>query len=156
MFREMRRHRQALAREECEQILATSPRGILSVLGDDDYPYGVPLDFVFDGSKIYFHCAKVGHKIDAIDGHDKASFTVLDEGVRLEGEWWLTFRSVICFGRVRRLDDEDEVLRVLHAVADKYFPADYDTEGDIARSLPRVEILELAIEHMSGKLVREK
>ena len=156
MFREMRRHKQTLTREACEEVLASAQRGVLSVLGDDDYPYGVPLDYVYGDSRIYFHCARVGHKIDATRAHDKASFTVLDDGVRNEGEWWLNFRSVICFGRVRRVSDEQKIMEALHAIADKYFPEDYDAEADIARNLARVEILELEVEHMSGKAVREK
>ncbi len=80
MFRKMRRFKQQITEEECMQILEKEPRGILSVLGDDDYPYGVPLDFWYDReeNKIYFHGAKSGHKLDAIQKHDKVSFCVMD------------------------------------------------------------------------------
>lgn len=156
MFRKMRRHAQQLDRDECEEILRQQPRGVLSVLGDDEYPYGVPLDYVYEDGALWFHCATVGHKIDAIAAHDKASFCVLDDGVRHEGEWWMCFRSVIAFGRVSVVDDEETKLRVLWSMAGKYFPADYDTEGDIARSFARVAVLRFEIEHLSGKAVREK
>ncbi|MBQ9616719.1 MAG: pyridoxamine 5'-phosphate oxidase family protein, partial [Oscillibacter sp.] len=66
MFREMRRHGQQLPESECAEILRREPRGVLAVLGDDGYPYTVPLDFVYEGGKLYFHCAGEGHKLDAI------------------------------------------------------------------------------------------
>ena len=156
MFRTMRRHNQQLEREQCEQILERAPRGVLAVLGDDGYPYTVPLDFVYDQGRIYFHSAAEGHKIDAIEACDKASFCVLDEGVREEDDWWYHFNSVVAFGRIRRIADKDAMLSALRKLGNKYFPADYDTEADIARSFARVAVLELTIEHMTGKHVREK
>ena len=68
MFRPMRRFKQQLPQEECISILKSEVRGILSVLGDDDYPYGVPLDFYYseEDDRIYFHGAGEGHKIDSI------------------------------------------------------------------------------------------
>jgi len=76
MFRELVRKRQAISREECIEILKKEPRGVLSVLGDDEYPYGMPMNHYYceaDG-KIYFHGGKNGHKIDAMKRHEKVSF----------------------------------------------------------------------------------
>ena len=67
MFREMRRKKQALSQEACSVVLEKGTSGVLAVSGDNDYPYAVPLSYVYDGEKIYFHCAKSGHKLDAID-----------------------------------------------------------------------------------------
>ena len=152
----MRRRKQQLDHDTCERILAQAPRGTLSVLGDDGYPYGIPLNYVYEDGRIYFHCASAGHKIDAIDASDKACFTVLDEGTRNEGEWWLCFNSVVCFGRIHKVADDDVRRKVLLSLGSKYFPEDYDTEADIARNWKLVCVLELTIEHMSGKFVREK
>lgn len=44
MFREMARKKQLISEEECIELLKKEPRGVLSVLGDDDYPYGMPLN----------------------------------------------------------------------------------------------------------------
>lgn len=156
MFRKMRRHAQQLNHEECERLLQTQPRGVLSVLGDNDYPYGIPLNFVHDRDALWFHCAQAGHKLDALEKHNKASFCVLDEGVRNEGEWWLCFKSVIAFGHVHREVDERVIDHVLRLLGKKYFPEDYDLEGDIRRNIGRVTILRFEIDHLSGKAVREK
>ena len=155
MFREMRRHGQQLPESECAEILRREPRGVLAVLGDDGYPYTVPLDFVYDDGKLYFHCAGEGHKLDAIRRCDKATFCVMDAGERRPGEWWLTFRSVIVFGRVRVLDDRAEVLERVRALGLKYAAPDY-VETELQRDGKRVECLELTVEHMTGKRVREK
>ena len=77
MFRQMRRKKQALSREECEEILQQGTSGVLAVSGDDDYPYAVPMSYVFCENKIYFHCAKSGHKLDAVSRNEKVSKTIL-------------------------------------------------------------------------------
>ena len=155
-FRPMRRLKQALPEEECFRILGSAYRGFLSVNGDGGYPYSVPINFVFEDGKLYFHCAKEGHKLDAIRACDKACFTVLDEPEKEPGDWWYHVKSVICFGRVNIIADERERTYRLRSLAGKYFPADNDTESDILRNGPKAEILAFTIEHISGKAVREK
>ena len=81
MFREMRRIRQQATEEECLEILKSAKRGVLAVHGDDDYPYTVPMDFVYEDGCLYFHAAKSGHKLDAVRRNDKVSFCVLSDGV---------------------------------------------------------------------------
>ena len=155
MFRNMRRFKQQLTDAECEEILRHEPRGVLAVLGDDGYPYAVPLDFVYEDGKIYFHCAGEGHKIDAIKRCDKASFCVTDAGERPEGQWWRIFRSVIAFGRVRILEDREEVLSRVRSLGLKFAGPEY-VEKELQRDGKRVQCLEFTIEHMTGKRVNEK
>lgn len=152
----MRRFKQQMTETECLELLNTAHRGVLALLGDHDYPYAVPLDFVLDGDKIYFHCAKEGHKIDAIQRHDKASFCVLSEGQKEPDDWWYHFESVICFGRIRIVDDPALADAKLRLLGVKYFPEGYDLEDDMLKNGPRAFVLELQIEHLSGKRVREK
>lgn len=155
MFREMRRFKQQLTDEECAEILRREARGVLAVLGDDGYPYAVPLDFVYEDGKLYFHCAAEGHKIDAIRRCDKVSFCVTEQGERAPGEWWLKVRSVIAFGRIRILENRDEVLSRVRALGLKYAAPDY-VEKELQKDGKRVQCLELTIEHMTGKRVNEK
>lgn len=156
MFREMRRFKQLLPQEECEEILRTMPRGILAVLGDDGYPYTVPLDFLLYQGKLYFHGALEGHKIDAITACDKVSFCVLDEGQRNEGDWWYTFRSVVIFGRARLLEDGPYKTEIMTELGRKYMPTEEEIIDDIARNGHRTAIIELTVEHMTGKRAKEK
>lgn len=152
----MRRFKQAASEQECLGLLLSAQRGILSVLGDGGYPYGMPLNFVYEDGKIYFHCAVEGHKIDALRACAKASFCVLSEPAKNPGEWWNCFTSVICFGQVREITDASEHDRLLRLLGAKYFPEGYDIDADMVRNAPRALVLELAIEHMTGKHVREK
>ena len=154
-FRAMRRFKQQLTDEECVALLEKEPRGFLSVLGDDGYPYGIPIDFVYDGGKLYFHCAKEGHKIDAIQAWDKVSFSVIDEGVRKGDDWPLHFKSVIVFGRIRILEDREEILSKVRLLGLKYFPDAESVEEELKHSGSRVACLELMIDHMTGKRVKE-
>ncbi len=156
MFRPMRRYKQQLPEEECLALLETQPRGVLAVLGDEDYPYAVPVDFLYRDGKLYFHGAREGHKLDAVRRHDKVSLCVTDEGVRREGDWALTFRSVIVFGRIRPMAfDEPGIEELLRALGNKYNPDPEDVERELRGALARVQMLELTVEHMSGKRVRE-
>ena len=161
MFREMRRHRQQLDPAKCHEVLAKAPRGVLSVIGDDGWPYGITVNFVFDpddGAQgaLYLHAAREGHKLDAIAACDKVSFTCIDEGYQNEGEWWWYFNSVVCFCRASLVEDPQRKHDALFALARKYFPPSYDIEDDIARSGSRVNMIRLEVVHMTGKLVQEK
>ena len=111
MFRKMLRIKQQLPPEECIEILKQQPRGVLSVLGDDDYPYGMPINHYYceEENKLYFHGGKKGHKINAIRRHNKASFCVYDEGFQKENDWALNIRSVIVFGRIEIVEDREKV-----------------------------------------------
>ena len=155
-FRPMRRFKQEASAEECMAVLESAPRGILSVLGENGYPYGVPMNYVLADNKIYFHCAREGHKLDAARSNEKVCFTVLSEPTRNPGEWWNCFTSVVCFGRIAEVNDEGRKDFLLRALGAKLFPAGYDIEADMAGNSGRALVLELTIDHISGKKVREK
>ena len=156
MFRNMRRLGQQLSQEECIDILINEPRGVLAVLGDDDYPYTVPVSHVYVDGKIYFHGSKTGHKNDAIKKHSKVSYCVIDKGVKEKDSWWYTFRSVIAFGKITTLTDSAEKIDRLTHLGNKFFPTPEDTDDEIDRLLDRTEVFEITIEHMTGKVVQEK
>lgn len=156
MFRKMRRKKQELSKEECIDILINYPRGVLALIGDEDYPYAVPMSHVYVDGKIYFHGAKTGHKNDAVKKNSKASYCVMNEGIKNEGEWWYTFKSVIVFGKIKTLTDDDEKIEKLTHLGDKFFPTHEETVQEINRLLDRTEVFEITIEHMSGKIVVEK
>ncbi len=157
MFREMMRKKQALSREECISILRDEPRGVLCVLGDDDYPYGMPMNHYYceaDG-KIYFHGGKKGHKIDAMKRHPRASFCVYDQGFRKEGEWALNIRSVIVFGRIEFIGDEDRVREISRLLSYKFTKDETYIETEIETYGPATLMFALVPEHMTGKIVSE-
>lgn len=97
-FREMRRKKQVLSQQEVVDIMHKGTSGVLALIGDNDYPYAVPISYVYDDGKIFFHSAKSGHKIDAILKNAKASFCVIDQDYIVPEEYTTYFRSVIAFG----------------------------------------------------------
>lgn len=157
MFRQMRRFKQQISDEECVRILMEQPRGVLSMLGDDGYPYGIPLDhwYSVEDGKLYFHCAKSGHKLDAIAACDKVSYCVMDDGYRREGEWALNINSVVAFGRIRVVEDEDKKREICVNLVRKFTEDEEFLRKELAGPFSRVNCLELTIEHMTGKLVNE-
>jgi len=158
MFREMRRSRQEVSEEECREILHEAKRGVLSVIGDNGYPYSIPINFYYDESdnRIYFHGAKEGHKADAIRNCDKVCFTTWNKGYREEGKWWWNVTSVVVFGRARIIEDTKMTEDKARKLAIKYFPTIEEAEEELSRSRDRVQIFAVDIEHMTGKLVKEK
>ena len=155
MFREMRRKMQALTAEETAEILKRNTSGVLSLNGDDGYPYGVPLSYVYLDSKLYFHCAGAGHKLDSILKDDKVSFCVIDQDQVVGEEYTTYFRSVIAFGRARVLEGAEK-LRPLVELCEKYYPVHLEqTRQKAEHALKNVSIVEVTIEHMTGKTAME-
>ena len=156
MFREMRRKKQLLSEAEAIEILKTSTSGVLGVSGDDGYPYTVPLSHVYQDGKLFFHCAQEGHKIDAITRNDKVSYCVIDQDKVIPEKFATHYRSAIAFGRARILTDEGEKRSALESLVAKYSP-DYLVEGlqEIERELHRTCILEMRIEHLTGKAAKD-
>lgn len=157
MFREMRRNRQLLEEKENMEILIKGTAGVLALSGDEGYPYAVPLSYVYSDSKLYFHSAVNGHKIDAINRSDKASFCVIDQDCIVPEEYTTYYKSVIAFGRIRILEDESEKRAAIELLARKYHPADTQKHrtDTISEAWSRMCLLELDIEHMTGKAARE-
>lgn len=153
MFREMRRAKQALSREDCEAVLRRGTSGVLALLGDGGYPYAVPLSYDYRNGKLYFHSAGEGHKLDALRRCPRASFCVIDQDQVVPLERTTYFRSVIAFGALRVLEDEAEKRAAIESLALRYSAEDApeNRAASIARSWNVLAMLELSIEHMTGK-----
>lgn len=153
MFREMRRNKQLLSNNESVEILKNGTSGVLALLGDNEYPYAVPISYVYDNSKIYFHGAKSGHKIDAIRKCNKASFCVIAQDEIHPEKYTTYFKSVIAFGKIRILEDENEIRQAIEKLAIKYYPKDDEVNRnqEIAKEWKTLCMIELSIEHMTGK-----
>ncbi len=157
MFREMRRNRQQVSEEECKRILCEEKRGVLAVLGDEGYPYAVPINFLYDreSNRIFFHCSREGHKLDAIKRYDKVCFTVHDSGYQKE-DWSYYVTSVVVFGRASIMEEGEEKYNICRRFGEKYIPTKPELEDEMNRAYARVNMVCISIEHMTGKLVHEK
>ena len=153
MFRKMRRFKQELTHEEAIQILNNNTAGVLAVLGDEGYPYSVPLSYVFVDNKIYFHSAKTGHKIDAIKNYNKASFCVIDQNQIMPEEYTTYFRSVIAFGKVHIMENEEEIRVAMSKFVTKYSSYGKAEKHEVnMKEVPDImAMIEFDIEYMTGK-----
>ena len=152
MFREMRRKKQSLSGENISEILNNGTSGVLALSGDNDYPYAVPLSYVYDGSSIYFHAAKTGHKIDAVKRNNKASFCIIGQDDVVPEKYTTNYKSIIAFGKIRILDDEGEKRSAIEKLAVKYSPGDKtDREAEIKKEWDNLCMLELQIDYITGK-----
>ena len=151
-FRSMRRKRQQLSEKENISILQKATAGTLALLGDNGYPYAVPISYVYADGKLYFHSALSGHKIDAIRNCDKASCCVIDQDEVHPEKYTTYFRSVIAFGRIHIIEDEQEKLETARLLGDRYNPNQEEAlQKEIEKGLSRMVMIRFDIEHLTGK-----
>lgn len=158
MFRELVRKNKQLTMDECIEILKKETRGVLSVMGDDDYPYGMPMNHWYneEDGKIYFHSGKVGHRLDALRRSDKVSFCTYDDGYRNEGEWAWNVKSVIVFGRIEVIDDMNKITDIMTKLSYKFVQDEEYIKKEIELYGHGTLLLVLNPEHICGKLVKEE
>ena len=157
MFRPMRRSPQALSHEEMIDLLKTETRGVMSVQGDNGYPYGYPINHYYDeeANKIYIHGATFGHRVSAVKKDPKVSYCVLGGEYQKEGDWAKYVKSVIVFGKAELVEDAEEIVRISRLLCDK-FPCPPEYVGhEIEKDAPRTLVIAINIEDMNGKLVHE-
>lgn len=152
MFRDVRRKDRLESTERAAEVLNECTNGILSVTGDDGWPYGVPVNYVYKDGKIYLHCARSGHKLDAIAKDSRVCFTVVGADNIVPERCTTMYVSIICFGYARVVEDPDLKHEALVALAQKFSPnhMDYGMEH-IRKDGHRCTVVEISIEHMTAK-----
>ena len=157
MFRELQRKNKQISMEECIELLKKETRGVLSVLGDGDYPYGMPMNHWYneEDGKIYFHCGKSGHRLDALRKCNKVSFCTYDSGYRDDDDWALHVKSVIVFGTIEIIDDMDTIADVARKLSYKFTQDEEYIRTEIEKYAPATLLLQLTPEHICGKQITE-
>lgn len=158
MFRELTRKNKEISNEECIRILTEEKRGILSVNGDDGYPYGSPMNHFYNSEDgcIYFHCGKQkSHRLDSLKKCCKVSFCVYDSGVKEDGDWALTVKSVIVFGEMAVIYDMDTITGICTKLSEKFTGDQEYIREEIKKFAPGTLLLKLVPQHMCGKVVKE-
>lgn len=152
MFREMRRKKQQLSDSECREILESGKTAVLAVNGDNGYPYTVALNYVYYNGNIYFHCAKSGHKLDAIDRDSKVSICVIKQDEVVQEKFTTYYKSVVCFGRAERITDDNEIKTAATVLSEKYCPDYLDgISAEIEKGFSALAAVKITPEHITGK-----
>ena len=157
MFRELQRKNKQISMEECIELLKKETRGVLSVMGDGDYPYGMPMNHWYneEDGKIYFHCGKTGHRLDALRKSNRVSFCTYDSGYREEGDWALHVKSVIVFGTIEIIDDMDTIADIARKLSYKFTQDEEYIRTEIEKYAKATLLLQLTPEHICGKQITE-
>lgn len=158
MFRPARRKNREISIEDTKKILSDERRGVLAVNGDEGYPYAIPINYIYDdeNQKIYFHGARIGHKVDSIKKCDKVCFTVYGPEVIKDEAWAPYVKSAVVFGRCHIIEDAAEADVRLRQLAMKYYPNEMTVNEEIEASGKAVQMYEIVVEHMSGKEIQER
>lgn len=158
MFREPRRKNKQLSIEETKHLLEIERRGVLSVNGDNGYPYGIPINYIYikEDNKIYFHGSRIGHKADSIKKSDKVCFTVYGNETIKNEKWAPYMQSVVAFGRCKIITNQDDCINLVRKFSSKYYPNKELIEEEIEKSINALQMYEIDIEHLTGKEIQEK
>ena len=158
MFRPLRRTKNGIPEEAAKALLKNEKRGVLSVNGDDGYPFTFPIGFIYDeaAGKIFFHGARSGHKVDSLKKDDKVCFCVYGNEFHKEGDWAPYVQSAVVYGRCRLITDAQITKERVRELGLKYYPSAEEVEAEIAKDLRAVQLYEITIEHMCGKQIHEK
>lgn len=146
-----RRKDRTITRERAEEILECGEYGFLSLVSDDEYPYGLPINYVKDGSRLYMHCAPDGRKMGCIMRSPNAMFCVVGNADVRPRQFSLNYSSAMAFGKIS-VCGEAEKIAALKLIAKRFCPQ-FETQADvyIAKSASRTAILRFDIEAISGK-----
>ena len=157
MERKMYKEKRQLSAEETQALFVKGHHGILSVNGDDGYPYAVPVNYVFIDGKIYIHSAKYGYKIDALKQNDKVCFTAILNSQIIPDKFTAAFESVVAFGKASFIDDGDEKLTALRTFIERFSP-DHQEAGErfIHAAYEKTQIIRIDVEQMTGKAYRPR
>ncbi len=157
MFREMRRKDRELSQAETIEILKKGDYGVLSTIGENGYPYGVPLNYVFTGDSIYFHCAQEGHKKDNIAYDNRVCFTVVTRHEPIPEKFSTSYESAVVFGTAIQVKNKDEKKYALTEMIRKFSP-DHAEKGAayINSDADKTAVFCIKIEKMSGKARQRK
>ena len=157
MFRELSRKNKELTKEKCVEILKNEKRGVLSVIGDEGYPYGMPMNHFYNEADncIYFHCGETGHRLDSLRNNNKVSFCTYTEGYKNQDEWALNIESVIVFGKIAIIDDIKVIIDITKKLSRKFTDDEEYIRKEIKSFADKTLLLKLTPEHMCGKKITE-
>lgn len=147
----IRRKDRLLEVDRAMDILRGGEYGFLAI-GGKEGGYGIPLNYVLKDDRIFFHCAPEGEKLSFIAKNGAVCFCVVGRTEVQPSMFTTIYESVMAFGRITVVEDDDQRMEALELIVAKYSP-EFKEKGAIyaVKSMPRTKILRLDIERVSGK-----
>ena len=149
---EMRRKDRKLDEQVAVSLLEHCEYAVLSTIGEDGNPYGIPISPVLEGKNLYFHCALEGTKLQNIRNHPAVCITCVGETRLVPEKFTTEYQSAIAFGTASMVEDEEEKVRILYLLCQKYAASNLDAfDREVKRSLHRTGICKIAITEWAAK-----
>lgn len=147
----MKRKDRQIKENQALEILKNGEYGILSTVSANQVPYGVPLNYCVIDKAIYFHCARVGLKLDNISANQQVSFCVVGKTEVRPSEFSTKYESCIVAGTAEEVEGEEKKV-ALEGLVLKY-SADYIHEGAkyIKNDHHKTRVIKIAINDIIGK-----
>ena len=154
MFREMRRIKQALSQDECTEVLKNEPRGVLSLIEENGYPYGIPMDHWYceEDGKLYFHCAKEGRKLDILNSNPNVCISFVTDVSPVQEKYTTLYKSAVVKGKAVEITDKNEKKEGLKAITEKFAPDFMNIFDERAeQKLSVTSVWKVEMEEITGK-----
>ncbi|MBE0598134.1 MAG: pyridoxamine 5'-phosphate oxidase family protein [Desulfuromonadales bacterium] len=150
----MRRKDREITTREAVEILDAGEYGVLSTVGEDGQPYGVPLSYVHQKKRIYFHCAIEGQKLENIRSSGKVSFCVIGNTKVLPDKFTTDYESVVVFGVATEVSGQERH-QALVWLLEKYCPDSIEAGKKYIEIKDQITtVIKIEINHISGKARR--
>ena len=121
--RKMRRDDCRMPLEAVEQYLRTETWGVLSVHGDNGFPYGVPMNYVWENGTVLLHAtSENSHRLDALERDNRVCFTVVPEHTLDRDRWTTVYRSIIVFGTAEIIRSPEEIFAAMRSFMGQLAP----------------------------------
>ena len=145
-----------LDEERAIELLKTAEFGTLSMIDENGLPYGIPVNYVWDGKdSLYIHCAPEGKKLRAIAAHPEVSFSIVGRVHLLPSRFTTEYESLVLKGTARVGLSPEERMQALVLLVEKLSPNDVEVGKKYAeKSFFRTEIIRMDVTEFSGKTKR--
>ncbi len=154
----LRRADKIMTAEQIDAFLDAAFCGRVASVGADGHPYILPNLFIWHERVVYLHTVRGnGHFATNVSSSDRVCFEADEPGEvfpygHVECDTSVSYRSVVIFGRIRVVDDREEVEAFFRRFLRKYAPA--DSWGRQSGSFPRMHgttVYAIAPEMITGK-----
>lgn len=139
------------------EVMHKAPYITVSFVDADGNAYGLPLSLASEDDKHwYFHCALEGKKLDAIKSHPEVCLSAVTRCTPTVGpkdnSFTLQYRSAVAFGKAEIVDNDEEKIRGLRLISERFLPRHMDAFDDaVARSLVRTAVVRITLTEITGK-----
>jgi uncharacterized protein len=155
MVHDMRRIDRALSEDEARRILARADHGFLATVGEDGWPYAVPVNHVLAGDLLYIHCALSGHKLDNLAHEERVAYSAIAHAEISPKEVTTRYESAIAFGRAGVVADPGEKLKALELLGNRFCAGfEAEVQEEILKDGAKTLVVRIRIERITGKANR--